>query len=68
MVLHVLLRRYLIFYAEDILTSYEAYAASTACYGERFTFLYCHVLRMGSVTKNSTWTRIDYRIHSLRRV
>jgi hypothetical protein len=26
---------------------------------------YCHVLRMGSVTNNSTWIRIGYRIYSL---
>jgi hypothetical protein len=28
-------------------------------------FKYCHVLRMGNVTKNTTRARIDYRIYSL---
>jgi hypothetical protein len=26
----------------------------------------CHVLQMGSVTNNSTWVRIGYRIYSVR--
>jgi hypothetical protein len=32
-----------------------------------YATLYCHVLRMGSVTNNSTWVRIEYRIYSLWR-